>query len=175
MALESCPECDSEISTDAEECPQCGADVRHGCVKAGETMQSCGCILTLLITIPLLLILFFGCKSMAERMDATPSDRLQYVEEYGPMLSEQVKEAILQGRVVEGMTHDQVIAALGKYQDYNESVIAGEKRLQLIYRGSTGYPQAYVYLEEDSYGYMSVTGWQNVCKIDRFCVSAPSQ
>lgn len=98
---------------------------------------------------------------------ATENSRQEYVQSHD--LAPEVEQAILNGRVVEGMTHDQVVAALGKYNDYNESQVGESRRLQLVYEATGTYDRAYVYLETDEFGYMSVTGWQNVCKLSRFC------
>lgn len=116
------------------------------------------------------LVLLVGCQSLAKSMgEATPQTRQEYVESKD--LSSSVEQAILEGRVIEGMTHDQVVAALGKYNDYNQSRIAGKNRMQLVYQSRRG--MAFVYLEPDTYGVMSVTSWQNVCKMPDFCVSTP--
>ena len=113
---------------------------------------------------------FAGCQSLAKSMgEATPQTRQEYVSEND--LTSSVEQSILEGRVIKGMTHDQVVAALGKYDDYNQSRIAGGNRMQLVYESRQG--MAFVYLEPDTYGVMSVTGWQNVCKMPDFCVSAP--
>lgn len=56
MALKPCRECGREISTAAKQCPHCGAPSSAEAV--GKFMQSCGCILTLVVTIPILILLF---------------------------------------------------------------------------------------------------------------------
>lgn len=61
MALRKCPDCGRDISTDAETCPYCGwkstATKMH---ETGKAMQSCGLAMTLLITVPLVLIFIFA-------------------------------------------------------------------------------------------------------------------
>lgn len=64
MALIECPECGRSISSEADVCPHCGrksdafkrAEAEDGCTPA---MMSLGIALTLFITIPMLLLLFW--------------------------------------------------------------------------------------------------------------------
>jgi len=62
MALQTCPECGRELSSQAAACPHCGytraRDVRtaEGC---GSAMTKTGKTLTCCITIPVLLLLAF--------------------------------------------------------------------------------------------------------------------
>ena len=59
MALKPCRECGKEFSTEAAFCPNCGAPgAAERAKRVGATMQSIGCVLTLLITIPFLIFLF---------------------------------------------------------------------------------------------------------------------
>lgn len=56
MALTNCPECKSEVSSTADECPHCGYDLRGGCLKAGESLEQTGCCGTMLLTIPIIIL-----------------------------------------------------------------------------------------------------------------------
>lgn len=63
MALAECHECGEEVSTKADQCPHCGVShpTREWASKldqVGETMQGCGCLLTLLVTVPI--VILFG-------------------------------------------------------------------------------------------------------------------
>lgn len=58
MAMKPCRECGTEVSTKAKTCPHCGVDHPADKVKAaGASMQKIGCALTLLITLPILLMM----------------------------------------------------------------------------------------------------------------------
>jgi predicted RNA-binding Zn-ribbon protein involved in translation (DUF1610 family) len=60
MSLYKCPECGHMISSDADSCPNCGwktANARRG--ETGRAMQSCGLMMTLFITVPIVLICIF--------------------------------------------------------------------------------------------------------------------
>lgn len=64
MALIKCRECGKDISDKAKSCPNCGFEKKNfaqSLEETGETMQSVGCAMTLLITIPILIILMGGC------------------------------------------------------------------------------------------------------------------
>lgn len=63
MALTNCHECGREVAQTADTCPNCG--VKHPASKAASTMdtigegcQSLGCILTLAVTIPIVILAF---------------------------------------------------------------------------------------------------------------------
>lgn len=65
MAMINCPECGAEISDQAETCPHCGR--KSDATKKEETAAGCGSSLislgtglTILITIPCLLLIFCG-------------------------------------------------------------------------------------------------------------------
>jgi hypothetical protein len=59
MALAPCRECKKEVSTTAKTCPSCGvAHPANATLAAADAMQSCGCLLTVLITLPILFFLF---------------------------------------------------------------------------------------------------------------------
>lgn len=59
MAMAPCRECGKEVSTTAKTCPHCGTQwPANKAALIGQGMQSCGCIMTLLITIPILIFLF---------------------------------------------------------------------------------------------------------------------
>lgn len=55
MALIKCPDCDHDISTEADACPNCGWKARGG----NSAISGCGTTMTLLITLPTLLIFIF--------------------------------------------------------------------------------------------------------------------
>ena len=57
--LKTCPHCKSKIPKDATACRSCGKEV-SGLALFGHGLQACGCILTLLITVPLALLFLFG-------------------------------------------------------------------------------------------------------------------
>ena len=60
-SLINCPDCGKEISKSADACPHCGRPrdktTSEKIDAAGKGMQKVGCILTLVITIPILIIL----------------------------------------------------------------------------------------------------------------------
>ena len=64
MALGKCPECGHDMSTEAEQCPNCGwrpPNKRHE--SFGQTLMDCGTVLTIFVTVPILIlcgIAFFG-------------------------------------------------------------------------------------------------------------------
>lgn len=63
MALEECKECDGQVSTSADTCPHCGTKApttAAGCAALASSMQTCGCLLTLVVTVPILLAMCFG-------------------------------------------------------------------------------------------------------------------
>lgn len=65
MALKPCRECEREVSTGAEQCPHCG--VKHPANRSaliGESLTKIGCILTLIITTPVLFVVCFGLASV---------------------------------------------------------------------------------------------------------------
>lgn len=58
MALVECKECGEQISTQADACPKCGApSPAQQLATAGKGLMGCGCLLTILITIPALVFL----------------------------------------------------------------------------------------------------------------------
>ncbi|MBA3560055.1 MAG: hypothetical protein H0W30_15820 [Gemmatimonadaceae bacterium] len=63
MALKPCRECGREVSAQANTCPHCGvsAPANNALAAAGalQSLQSCGCLMTLLITIPIVLVILF--------------------------------------------------------------------------------------------------------------------
>lgn len=65
MAIIQCPECGADISDQADACPHCGKKSDR-VIKAenlqnvGSTMSSCGGLMTLFITVPVILILIFS-------------------------------------------------------------------------------------------------------------------
>lgn len=59
MALKPCHECGKEISNTADKCPHCGAPPKV--VAFGKAMQSCGCLLTVFVTVPIILIVMGAC------------------------------------------------------------------------------------------------------------------
>lgn len=64
MALKACWECGEEVSDSARKCPKCGADYPANGAAAkiqttGASCQAIGCVLTLLITVPILLAVCF--------------------------------------------------------------------------------------------------------------------
>jgi len=52
--MTKCPECGGDISSTASKCPHCGHDM-HGCANS---MMSLGCLLTICVTVPVLLLMF---------------------------------------------------------------------------------------------------------------------
>lgn len=61
MALEKCPECGHDMSSTAEQCPNCGWKHPPSPVEAGgKAMGSCGLFLTLFVTVPFILLVFMG-------------------------------------------------------------------------------------------------------------------
>ena len=65
MAIINCKECGKEISDKAKFCPNCGYEIESfskSLDQAGQKMQKLGCMLTIFVTIPILLmLLMFGC------------------------------------------------------------------------------------------------------------------
>jgi hypothetical protein len=60
MALQPCRECGKDVSQSAKSCPHCGvAYPANKLAAAGASMTQVGCALTLLVTVPLLLLLAF--------------------------------------------------------------------------------------------------------------------
>jgi hypothetical protein len=60
MALKPCRECGTEVSEDAKVCPHCGVQWPANALQllAGN-LGGLGCLLTLLVTVPILLIVMF--------------------------------------------------------------------------------------------------------------------
>jgi hypothetical protein len=62
VTLKPCKECGQPVSTAAKACPHCGAPTAHGAMgELGSGLQSCGCLLTLFVTLPLLALLLLSC------------------------------------------------------------------------------------------------------------------
>jgi hypothetical protein len=60
MALKACRECGKEVSASAKQCPHCGVEHPANPLGAlGGSCQSLGCALTLLVTVPIVLLLAF--------------------------------------------------------------------------------------------------------------------
>ena len=60
MALGKCPECGHAMSSDADSCPNCGWKTKAKKMQeAGSSMQGCGAVMTVFITIPVILICIF--------------------------------------------------------------------------------------------------------------------
>jgi hypothetical protein len=60
MALKPCRVCGHDVADTARRCPQCGVDYpASAAAGCGKKMQTVGCALTLLITLPLILLLAF--------------------------------------------------------------------------------------------------------------------
>lgn len=60
MALINCQECGREVSDQAKTCPHCGAPPTKLQV-VGKSLETIGCLLTLLVTIPILLFMLGMC------------------------------------------------------------------------------------------------------------------
>ena len=63
--VKNCPHCGEQILAVATKCKHCGSEIGVAAAleQTGKAMQGCGCALTLLVTIPILIFLFFigGC------------------------------------------------------------------------------------------------------------------
>jgi len=106
----------------------------------------------------LLTLLFAGCAAAGY---ATDNTREAYVDKHDPPA--QTTSAILAGRVIEGMTAEEVRAALGTPDAVNTTYSQGRSRLQLVYRSSVNrYNEGYVYVTDGE-----VTAWQNLHKVPR--------
>jgi hypothetical protein len=103
-------------------------------------------------------LLVAGCAAAGY---ATDSTREAYVDKHDPPA--QTTSAILAGRVIEGMTPEEVRAALGAPDAVNTTYADGRSRLQLVYRSSVNrYDEGYVYVTDGE-----VTAWQNLHKVPR--------
>ena len=61
MAIESCHECGGKISNSAKYCPHCGSPSRAEALKStGEKISAVGCLLTLFVTVPILIIVILA-------------------------------------------------------------------------------------------------------------------
>ncbi len=61
MALKPCRECGKQVAQAARTCPHCGVDYPSSAAAGcGKQMQKVGCALTLLITLPLVLLLMLA-------------------------------------------------------------------------------------------------------------------
>ena len=60
--MKVCPYCAEDVKAAATVCPHCRKDIGpgHKIGEAGKAMQNIGCALTLLITVPILLMLMIG-------------------------------------------------------------------------------------------------------------------
>jgi hypothetical protein len=59
--MKSCPYCAGELQDDALVCNHCGRHISlgHGLRASGEKLRTIGCGLTLLITLPIIVLLLF--------------------------------------------------------------------------------------------------------------------
>lgn len=62
MALSACRECGAQVSDQAPTCPSCGIEVpiltaHKKLQRAGDNLMGCGCALTILVTLPILLMM----------------------------------------------------------------------------------------------------------------------
>lgn len=105
----------------------------------------------------LLAITLIGCAG--SRLE---SKRADYIETHD--LNPEVERAISDGQVVEGMSHDAVVASLGRYDRYNDSVTGQRRQVQLVYNPAPRV-QAFVYLD----GSGRVTAYQNICQLPYSC------
>ena len=71
------------------------------------------CKVMKLVIIILLLFIFTGCATTGPLFKPSYNTRLEYINAH-PELSQEIKQAILEGRVIEGMTKEDVIATWGK-------------------------------------------------------------
>lgn len=58
--MKTCPHCaETDLQDDATTCKHCGKDIGpgSGLVAAGQAMSAIGCLLTLLITVPIVLLM----------------------------------------------------------------------------------------------------------------------
>jgi uncharacterized membrane protein YvbJ len=61
--MKACPYCaETDLQDDAVVCKHCGKDIGpgHSLTEAGDKMKQIGCGLTLLLTIPIVLLLLFA-------------------------------------------------------------------------------------------------------------------
>lgn len=57
--MKPCRKCGKQVSESAEACPNCGEPhPANTLAMVGESLQSIGCLLTLIITMPILLFMF---------------------------------------------------------------------------------------------------------------------
>lgn len=104
-----------------------------------------------------LAFLLAGCAS--SRIE---SSRSEYIQAHD--LDAQTEQAIEDGRVVQGMSLDAVVASVGRYDRRNVSVAGRSAQVQLVYEVGQ-YRQAYVYLDESG----RVTAFQNICVLPYSC------
>lgn len=58
MAMKPCRECKEQVSTQAKTCPHCGTkNPANPLAALGSGVMGCGCLLTILVTIPALMAL----------------------------------------------------------------------------------------------------------------------
>jgi predicted nucleic acid-binding Zn ribbon protein len=66
MALITCPDCGSQISSDAPTCPKCGRLMAKGKPKEGIFLQSmnmgCGCIAVVVIVFVVMFVIALGTQ-----------------------------------------------------------------------------------------------------------------
>lgn len=102
-----------------------------------------------------LVVMYAGCAGMVAGI-ATEKSRAQYVRE-NPGLTEAGKKAIMEGRLLIGMTEADVVAAIGRPYDINRSTYQHTETAQFVYTsiyGGTASGYKYVYFENGK-----VTSW----------------
>jgi hypothetical protein len=142
MALIKCRECQTEVSSEAKQCPKCAAPVnkkQFGCLSA---------VVAIFIGIFVLAVI----SSTVDKMHPPPAPLAdKSLGEFAAKRQAEIKKAISERKIFIGMSDDDVRKSWGKPEKINSTISVGGKHEQWVYSDQ------YLYFENGTLTSMQTT------------------